>query len=122
LIFYQAQKFGVPCTPNHSSGEISLPAHGFVPDGGERADEHLPRFQELGKNSGWNIASRWTSYLPANKINELEAPHGGANVTSVLNGGCRDFGAVCKLLILERETGLEPATSSLGKWAMFCFQ
>jgi len=28
----------------------------------------------------------------------------------------------CKLLILERETGFEPATSSLGKWAMFCFQ
>jgi hypothetical protein len=25
-------------------------------------------------------------------------------------------------LILERETGVEPATSSLGKWAMFCFQ
>jgi hypothetical protein len=25
-------------------------------------------------------------------------------------------------LFLERETGLEPATSSLGKWAMFCFQ
>jgi hypothetical protein len=23
---------------------------------------------------------------------------------------------------MERETGLEPATSSLGKWAMFCFQ
>jgi hypothetical protein len=23
---------------------------------------------------------------------------------------------------LERETGVEPATSSLGKWAMFCFQ
>ena len=28
----------------------------------------------------------------------------------------------CKLLILERETGLEPVTSSLGKRAMFCFQ
>ncbi len=26
------------------------------------------------------------------------------------------FWAVCKLLILERETGLEPATSSLGSW------
>ncbi len=26
------------------------------------------------------------------------------------------------MLILERETGLEPATSSLGKWAVFCFQ
>ena len=38
------------------------------------------------------------------------------------NGGCRDFGCVCKLLKMERETGLEPATSSLGKWAMFCFQ
>jgi P-type conjugative transfer protein TrbJ len=23
---------------------------------------------------------------------------------------------------MERETGFEPATSSLGKWAMFCFQ
>ncbi len=23
---------------------------------------------------------------------------------------------------MERETGLEPATSSLGKWTMFCFQ
>ena len=30
--------------------------------------------------------------------------------------------AGCKLLILERETGVEPATSSLGKWAMFCFE
>jgi hypothetical protein len=26
------------------------------------------------------------------------------------------FQAVCKLLILERETGFEPATSSLGSW------
>ena len=26
------------------------------------------------------------------------------------------FWSVCKLLILERETGLEPATSSLGSW------
>ncbi len=33
-----------------------------------------------------------------------------------------EFLAVCKLLILERETGVEPATSSLGIWAMFCFQ
>jgi hypothetical protein len=32
----------------------------------------------------------------------------------MLNGGCVFLG-VCKLLILERETGLEPATSSLGK-------
>ena len=36
----------------------------------------------------------------------------------MLNGGlwrvC--FSAGCKLLILERETGLEPATSSLGSW------
>jgi len=23
---------------------------------------------------------------------------------------------------MERETGIEPATFSLGKWAMFCFQ
>jgi hypothetical protein len=33
-----------------------------------------------------------------------------------------EFWAVCKLLILERETGLEPATSSLGKWTIFCYQ
>ena len=26
------------------------------------------------------------------------------------------FCGVCKLLILERETGVEPATSSLGSW------
>ena len=26
------------------------------------------------------------------------------------------FWAVCKLLILEREMGLEPTTSSLGSW------
>jgi hypothetical protein len=26
------------------------------------------------------------------------------------------FLGVCNLLILERETGLEPATSSLGSW------
>ena len=26
------------------------------------------------------------------------------------------FSGACKLLILERETGLEPATSSLGSW------
>jgi hypothetical protein len=36
----------------------------------------------------------------------------------MLNGGlwrvC--FSDVCKLLILERETGIEPATSSLGSW------
>ena len=37
--------------------------------------------------------------------------------------------SLCNLLpkssgrdVMERETGLEPATSSLGKWAMFCFQ
>ena len=40
----------------------------------------------------------------------------------MLNGGlwrvC--FSGVCKLLILERETGLEPATSSLGSWVIFC--
>jgi hypothetical protein len=29
------------------------------------------------------------------------------------------FWKVCKLLILERETGLEPATSSLGSQASF---
>ena len=36
----------------------------------------------------------------------------------MLNGGlwrvC--FSSICKLLILERETGFEPATSSLGSW------
>jgi hypothetical protein len=34
----------------------------------------------------------------------------------MLNGGLWRvrFWKVCKLLILERETGLEPATSSLG--------
>ena len=36
----------------------------------------------------------------------------------MLNGGLWRvrFWKVCKLLILERETGLEPATSSLGSW------
>ena len=36
----------------------------------------------------------------------------------MLNGGLWRvfFSAGCKLLILERETGLEPATSSLGSW------
>ena len=32
------------------------------------------------------------------------------------------FVAGSKLLKMERETGLEPVTSSLGKWTMFCFQ
>ena len=36
----------------------------------------------------------------------------------LLNGviGVTDFVGACKLLILERETGFEPATSSLGRW------
>ena len=36
----------------------------------------------------------------------------------MLNGGLWrvGFSGACKLLILERETGLEPATSSLGSW------
>ena len=32
------------------------------------------------------------------------------------------FWGGCKLLILERETGVEPATSSLGNTAALCYQ
>ena len=41
----------------------------------------------------------------------LPSPSGGNRSLYMTIGGTFD-----------EETGLEPATSSLGKWAMFCFQ
>jgi hypothetical protein len=45
-----------------------------------------------------------------------KAVRGAKEVRVILNGGLWRvrFWSGCKLLILERETGLEPATSSLG--------
>src|SRR5215467_9905855 len=54
-----------------------------------------------------SLKTRFWARLPSSRLIRLM-------LNGVLWRVC--FRSACKLLILERETGLEPATSSLGSW------
>ena len=76
----------------------------------------------VGTDGKYDYARRLQVWL-AGAANTLPpVPRGDRELREVIALNAENMNRLHVIEKMERETGFEPATSSLGKWTMFCFQ